>query len=254
VKVPLSKPSIGEREHEAKVLASGWLAHGDSCRRFEEAFAERIGVRHAVTLNSCTSGLELALKAHDILGEVIVPSFTFVASANAIVSAGARPVFCDVDRETRNVNAELIAPWISERTEAVMVVHYAGQPCPIEAIAELCAKHGLLLIEDSAETLGAFWKDVQAGSTGIGCFSFFPTKNIATGEGGMLTCENSTVFERVRTLAAHSVPSTAKSRENDARPWHREAIAAGHNYRMPDLLAALGLEQLLRLDELNARR
>lgn len=254
--VPLSRPSIGSKEIEAvlEVLESGWLAPGKYNRKFEEAFAQLIGVPYAITMNSGTSALEAALQVAGIKGEVIVPSFTFVATANAVVNAGAIPVFCDVDEATRNVTAKLIEEWITSRTEAIIVVHYGGQPCQMGDIIRLCERHHLLLIEDSAETIGATWQGQQAGSFGIGCFSFFPIKNITTGEGGMLTCIDSEFAQRVRAFIAHGISSTTLDRERMERPWIREAEMAGHNYRMSDILAAIGYHQLLRLEEMNNRR
>ena len=254
--VPLCRPSIGTEEIEAvvSVLKSGWLAHGEYNRKFEDAFAEKFGVAHAITMNSCTSALELALKANAIDGEVIVPAMTWVATANAVVTTGAVPVFCEVDRATRNVTADTIAACITPRTQAVMVVHYGGQPCAMDAITELCDRHGLLLIEDSAETLGATWKGKPTGAFGLGCFSFFPTKNITTGEGGMLTCQDDGLAARIRALISHGIASTTLAREREERPWARAAEMAGHNFRMPNPLAALGYHQLQNLDDLNAKR
>lgn len=254
--VPLGRPSIGAKEIEAvvEVLKSGWLAHGPYNHKFEEAFAKLIEVPHAISMNSCTSALEVALKVSNIKGEVIVPSFTWVASANAIVTAGATPIFCEVEPDTRNVTAELIAEKITSTTEAVMIVHYGGQPCQMDEIVRLCDRHHLLLIEDSAETLGGTWHGKQAGSFGIGCFSFFPTKNITTGEGGMLTCRDDDIARKVRALIAHGVASTTLAREKVQKPWLRAAEIAGHNFRMPNPLAALGYYQLQRLDEMNNKR
>ena len=257
VNVPLCRPSFSQAEYASvhEVLDSGWLAHGPYNQRFEAAFAELLAVPHAITLNSCTSALELALKINDIKGEVICPSFTWVATANAIVTSGAKPVFCDVDEASRNVTAERIEPHITPQTEAVIVVHYAGQPCTMGPIVDLCHKHGLLLIEDSAETLGATYQGKQAGSFGLGCFSFFPTKNITTGEGGMLTLHTEEDDRKARALMGHGIVSSTYARETQQKdPWLRAADYAGHNYRMSNLLAALGYHQLQRLAELNAKR
>jgi perosamine synthetase len=254
--VPLCRPSIGTKEIEAvvKVLRSGWIAHGEYNRLFEDSFAQLLGVSHAISMNSCTSALEVALKVARIKGEVIVPSMTWVATANAVVNTGATPVFGDVDGPTRNITAEEIEARITSRTEAVIPVHYGGQPCQMDAIVRLCDKHGLFLIEDSAETLGATWNCRQAGSFGIGCFSFFPTKSITTGEGGMLTCHDEKFARKARMLVSHGIPTTTLAREKATRPWLRSAEMAGHNYRMPNPLAALGYHQLQRLGELNNRR
>lgn len=255
-KVPLCLPGISEEDIRivGEVLKSGWLAHGEYNHCFEELFAEKLGVPHAVSMNSCTSALEVALKATEIKGEVIVPSMTFAATANAVITTGGSPVFADVDLDTRNLTAETIAPIITSRTEAIIVVHYGGQPCAMDGIMALCKRHGLLLIEDSAETIGASWKGKPAGSFGIGCFSFFPTKNITTGEGGMLTCRDGEIARKTRALIGHGISTSTFSREKEARPWLRAAETPGHNYRMPNPLAALGYCQLKRLDEFNTKR
>jgi len=175
---------------------------------------------------------------------------TFVATANAVINSGCTPVFCDVDLATRNVTARDISERISPRTEAVIVVHYAGQPCNMDEITKLCQDKKLLLIEDSAETLGAKWNGKQAGSFGIGCFSFFPTKNITTAEGGIFTTNDNDLAERARALISHGIVQS----HHKSKPWNREALYAGHNYRMPNPLAAIGYIQLQKIDELNNKR
>ena len=255
-KIPLVVPDIGEAEKAAvlEVLESGWLVHGTYNRRLEEDFAEFVGVEHAITVNSCTSGLEAILKAYGIRGEVVLPSFTFVATANAVVTSGATPVFCDVDLETRNVRAADIEPCLTSRTEAVTVVHYGGQPCAMDEIRALCDRKGLLLIEDSAETLGATWNGKQAGSFGVGCFSFFPTKNMTTGEGGIVTLDDSEHAAKIRALIAHGIATTTFIREREEKPWFRSAILPGHNFRLTNIQAAIGYHQLKRVDEMNGKR
>ena len=254
--VPLCRPSIGEKEIEAVVatLRSGWMAHGEWNHKFERAFADYLSVPHAISMNSCTSALEAALNVGGIRGEVVIPSMTFVATANSVVTAGGTPVFCEVDEATRNVTAAAIAERLTPRTEAVIVVHFGGQPCAMDEIRELCERRSLFLIEDSAETLGATWKGTQAGAFAVGCFSFFPTKNITTGEGGMLTCRDEDFARKVRAFIAHGVFSTTLEREKATRPWFRAAGMAGHNFRMPNPLAAIGYHQLDRLDDFNRRR
>lgn len=255
-RVPLARPSITEAERTAvlEALSSGWLAHGPFNRRFEEAVARRLGVAHAVSLNSGTSALYLALVAKGIRGEVIVPSFTFVASANAIEAAGATPVFAEVDPETGCLDPADAAARMTSRTEAIMPVHFAGQTAEMGPIMDLAASKGLAVIEDSAETLGGTCDGREAGSFGIGCFSFFPTKNATTGEGGMLTTNDDEVAAVVRSLAGHGIPSTTEERLKAARPWHRAATRAGWNFRMSNVLAAIGAVQVDRLDAMNERR
>jgi len=254
--VPLCRPSISEAEITSvvEVLRSGWMAHGEFNHKFEKSFCDYLGVRHAITMNSCTSALEAALSVAGIRGEVIVPSMTWVATANAVVTTGGTPIFAEVDPTTRNMTAATLAERISPRTEAVIIVHYGGQPCPMDEIIELCQRKNLFLIEDSAETLGATWRGKQAGSFAVGCFSFFPTKNITTGEGGMLTCTDNEFARKIRAFCAHGVSSTTLERERQLRPWLRAAEMAGHNFRLSNVLAAIGYHQMQRLDVMNKRR
>ena len=255
--IPLSKPAFSKSEEKTalRVLNSGWLTHGKYNEKFEEVFKSYSGSKHCLTLNSCTSALELAVKCQDITGEVIVPSFTWLSSANAVISAGAIPVFCDSDIKTRNVKKEHIEPLITKKTEAVMIVHYGGQCCEMDDIVKLCKKHKLKLIEDSAETIGGTWKNKYAGSWGVGCFSFFPTKNITTGEGGMITCSNRKLYEKFKTTAAHGINTQSYEREKfKILPWERIANTAGHNFRMSNILAGIGFEQIKKIDYLNNKR
>ncbi len=256
MKIPLCKIYTDNNEIRAikEVLKSGWLAHGPKNKEFEKMFAEYIGVKHAITMNSCTSALQLAIEAQNITGEIIVPSFTFVASVNAIVVAGARPVFVDIKNDTCNIDASKIEKSISNNTQAVMVVHYGGQSCDMDPVLNIARKHKLIVIEDSAETIGGEYKGKKTGSFATGCFSFFPTKNITTGEGGILTTNDDKLAEKVSALMSHGILSTTLKREKQKKTWLRAATYAGYNYRMSDILAAIGVEQLKRIDRLNNRR
>jgi perosamine synthetase len=254
--IPLCIPNIGEEEinRVKEVLRSGWLAHGPLNKELEEKFAEYIRVEHAVALNSCTSALQLAIQALDLKGEIIVPSFTFVASANAIVTAGCKPVFAEIDYDTCNIDPSKIEEKITKKTVGIMPVHFAGQSCKMDEIMEIAEKHDLVVIEDSAECIGGTYKGKKTGTFGIGCFSFFPTKNITTGEGGMLTTNDGDLAERVNIYKGHGISSTTWSREKEKKPWIRVAILPGYNYRMSDVLAAIGVEQLKKLDKMNELR
>lgn len=253
---PLCIPNLGREEEEVviEVLRSGWLAHGPYNKKLEESFVNMIGCKHAIAMNSCTSALEVAIKVSGIKGNVLVPSFTWVASANSIVTSGANPVLVDVDFATRNTTVENLEAGVDSKTEAVMIVHYGGQPCNMTEIVAFCNKHNLLLIEDSAETLGATWEGKQVGSFGLGCFSFFPTKNITTGEGGMLTLQDDSLLVKAKAIMAHGVSSTTHDRETIQKPWERSAIMAGHNYRLSNILAAIGYVQFKKLDQMNLNR
>ena len=250
MKIPLCKPSIDQKELSIvrNSISSGWLTHGSHNLKFEDNFNKLIGSKYSVSMNSCTSALESAIKCLEIKGEIIVPSFTWVSSANAIMNSGCQPVFADINLDTRNIDPLSIEKLISKKTKAVMVVHFAGLPCDMTKIINICKKYKLHLIEDSAETLGAKYNGKYTGSFGIGCFSFFPTKNITTTEGGMLTTNNKKIYNKVKKLIAHGIQ---KSKKNF---WERTSVLAGHNYRLPNHLAALGNSQLKKLRGFNKRR
>jgi len=238
----------------ATVLKSGWLAHGPMNHEFEKLFAQFVGVPYAVSLNSCASALHLAVLALGIKGEVILPSFTFVASANAVVTGGARCVFADIDYDTCCVDPAHVEALITRRSEAIMPVHYGGQAADMERLAALARKHGLKIIEDSAEAIGASCAGKLTGSWGTGCWSFYPTKNVTTGEGGMLTTTDSGLAEKVRALSGHGIASSTWAREKKEKPWLRAATFAGYNMRMSNVLAALGVVQMKKLERMNVLR
>jgi len=245
--IPLSKPDLGLAEAQSvlEVMNSGQLAHGDKNKEFEQLFAQKIGVKHAVSMNSCASALQIALEVNNIRGGVIVPSFTFTASGNAILRAGASIEFAEINRNDCMIDPEKLV--VTPNTEALMVVHYGGLCADMNPIIAFCEKHGLLLIEDSAECIGGTYHERMAGSFGIGCFSFFPTKNMTTGEGGMLTTNDEAIAEKARRIISHGT-------SRDKFPWNRVATEVGVNYRMSNIHAAIGVEQLKRLDEMNQTR
>lgn len=250
-KIPLFKSYVDKSDYKSVLnsLKTGWLTHGSNNLVFEEKFSKYIGSKFSISMNSCTSALECSLKILKKKGEVIIPSWTWVSTANAVLNTGNIPVFADVNINSRNLNAENIEKKINKKTIAVIVVHYAGLPCEMDEIMKLTKKHKISLIEDSAETLGAKWKKNYTGSFGIGCFSFFPTKNITTTEGGMLTINNRRQYLEIKKIIAHGI-------DHDKKPvfWHREAVLPGHNFRLPNHLAALGISQLKKLNKFNAKR
>ncbi len=256
IKIPLCVSYIGKEEIESvkEVLESGWLVHGPKTRKFEEEFSRYIGVKKAVSLNSCTSALQLVIQALGLKGEILVPSFTFVASANAITNAGCKPVFCDIDYGTCNLDVNKIEEKITDKTVAIMPVHYAGQSCDMDKIMRIAEKYNLKVIEDSAECIGGTYNGKKTGSFGIGCFSFFPTKNITTGEGGMITTDDEELAEKIKALSAHGILSSTFEREKKEKPWLRAASHAGYNYRMCDILSAIGLVQMNKLENMNNLR
>lgn len=243
--IPISKPLIGKEEKEAvaRVLDSGQLAQGPVVEDFESAFARFLGVKHAVSTSSGTSALYVALLAHGIGAgdEVITSPFTFIASVNAILYTGAKPVLVDVD-ETYNIDPGLIEAAITTRTRAVMPVHLYGQPADMAAIGEMAKRHGLSLVEDACQAHGAKFDGRFAGSFGTGCFSFYATKNMTTGEGGMITTDDGVIAERARLLINHGMRVR----------YRHERV--GYNFRMTEMAAAIGVEQLKKLTGLNERR
>lgn len=257
--VPLCKPEVGEEEIAAirEVFAEGSLSHGPKVGAFETAFANRIGTTHAVAANSWTSASFLVcqyIREKHGAGEVLMPSFTFVASANTVANAGLTPTFADVDWATQEVTVATLAAAVTPNTRAVMVVHYAGRPCDMPSIMAFARERNLFVIEDSAECLGATVGGRQAGSFATGIFSFYATKNITTGEGGMVTTDDAELADWVRVRLAHGVQKGSYRRDGVAQGWHRNAIVAGHNFRLSNFQAAMGLVQLEKLDGMNARR
>ena len=256
--LPYCLPSIGEEEiaEVADTLRSGWLTRGPKVARFEQAFAEYVGARHAIAVNSCTSGLHLSLA---VLGvgpgdEVIVPSMTFCSTANVVTHLGARPVLVDSDEDLL-LNADTIASAITSRTRAVMPVHYAGYPCDLEPIRDLAARHGIRVVEDAAHAAGAEYKGRPIGSGAeAAVFSFSATKNLSTGEGGMIVTDDDEVAARCRLLSLHGISRDTWNRHSSANGWHYEVLEAGYKFNMTDLQAAIGIHQLAKLKGFNARR
>jgi len=254
--IPLCKPSFNASELTAvrEVLDSGWVAHGPKNKEFESLLRDFFHVGEVILLNSCASALEAALVSSGITGEVIIPSFTMSATANAVVRAGATPVFCDVEWKTGNIDASLVEGLITKKTEAIMPVHFAGFPCDMDAIMSIAKKHGLRVIEDSAECIGGKWNGKFAGTFGdAGCFSFWATKNITTGEGGMVTTNDTKLADKMRRFRNHGIDSDHRQRA-ELGTWYYEMADLGYNYRITDIQCALGLSQLRKLPDRLIRR
>ncbi len=258
--IPISRLSIGEHEARAasEAVLSGWLASGKRVQQFEEMVAHYVGTRHAVAVTSCTTALHLALIAAGVNpgDDVICPSFSFIATANAIVYAGARPIFVDIDPKTYNIDPELIEAAITPRTTAILPVSQIGLAADIPAIMKIAKKHGLKVIEDAAPSLGA-----QIGADRIGsmsdftCFSFDARKILTTGEGGMITTDDSVAAERLSSLRAHSASVSAIARHTTSNVVLETYPEVGYNYKMTDMQGAIGIVQMKRLEEiLDARR
>ncbi len=257
--IPLFELELGEEEIRAveSVLRSRWLTMGDRIQEFERAFASFTGSRHAFAVSNCTAALHLANMALGIGpgDEVIVPSLTFVATANAIRYVGAKPVFAEVISETDwTISPTDIERKITPHTRAISVVHYAGFPCDMEAIRAIADKHGLAVIEDCAHSPGATLDNRALGTLGdVGCFSFFSNKNMTTGEGGMIVTDRDDLAAAFRGLRSHGMTTMTLDRHK-GHAFTYDVTALGYNYRMTEMHAAMGIEQLKRLPGWNALR
>jgi dTDP-4-amino-4,6-dideoxygalactose transaminase len=257
--VPFAPPAIG-RDEIAEVVAtleSGWLTTGARVHRFEQAFAEYVGAPYAVGVNSCTAALHLSLLASAIgpRDEVITTPLTFCATANTIVHVGATPVFADIDPQTMNLDPAAAADAVTSRTRAIVPVHFAGRAVDVAAFHALRARHSLTLIEDAAHAVEAASASGKVGSTAdFTCFSFYATKNLTTGEGGMITTTTAERAEQVRVASFHGMSRDAWARYAPGARGDYEVVMPGFKYNMMDLQAALGLHQLAALESNLARR
>ena len=254
-------PLIGEAEIAEVVdtLRSGWLGTGPKTQRFEAAMAEYLGIPHAIALNSCTAGLHLALDVLDIGpgDEVITTPMTFVATANVIVHRGAKPVFADVDPVTGNLDPAAVAAAITSRTRAILVVHYTGRAVEMAPICELARAKGLAVIEDCAHAIETLYHGAHAGTFGdVAAYSFYATKNLVTGEGGLVTTQRADLAEKLRCRSLHGLNRNAWQRYSAAGSagGTYEAIYPGYKYNMMDIQASLGIHQLARLESSWRRR
>jgi len=243
----IAKPMVGDEEKKAvlDVLDSGMLAQGKKVKEFEEKFAEYIGAKYAVATSSGTTALHLALLASGVKSgdEVITTPFTFISTATPILFCNAKPVFADINPGTFNIDPEKIEKMVTSKTKVVLPVHLYGQSCEMDRIMEIADKHNLIVIEDACQAHGAEYYGGKVGSiSSVGCFSFYPTKNMTTGEGGMVTTTDEELAEEIRMLRDHG----QKERYN--------YVMVGYNFRMTDIAAAVGIEQLKKLDKFNEKR
>lgn len=257
--VPFAPPSIGPDEI-AEVIAtleSGWLTSGPRVAAFEKAFAAYVGAPHAIALNSCTAALHLSLLASNVGAgdQVITTPLTFCATANTVVHTGATPVFADIDPSTGNLDPAAAAAAVTSRTRAIVPVHYAGRPVDVAAFRALAQAHGLALIEDAAHCVEGIAGGRKIGSTGdFTCFSFYATKNLTTGEGGMVTTADARAAAHIRAASLHGLSRDAWRRYAPGGAPQYDVVMAGFKYNMMDLQAAIGLHQLSRLEASYARR
>ena len=257
--VPFHQPSFGEEEISEMVqtLLSGWLTAGPKTRHFEKVFADYIGCKHAIGLNSCTAGLHLSLISSGISSgdEVITSPMTFAATANVIVHQRAKPIFVDVDPGTLTLNYSEIESKINVKTKAIIPVHYGGHPCDMDPIMELAQKYNLTIIEDAAHALESKYRGKKVGNIGhLTSFSFYATKNITTGEGGMLTTNDDSLAEKIRILRLHGLSKDAWKRDGKDGFQHYEIIVPGYKYNMYDMQASLGIHQLKKVGAFLNRR
>jgi len=256
--LPYGRQSIDEADIQAvvDVLRSDWLTTGPKVGQFEEAFAARVGAAHAVSFSSGTAALHAAAFASGLApgDEAITTPLTFAATANCVLYQDATPVFADVSVDTLNLDPEQVAEKITTKTRAILPVDYAGHPADLKPLMEIARRHGLIVIEDACHALGSAYGERSVGSIAdMTVFSFHPVKHVTTGEGGMVSTDNSQFAETLRRFRNHGISSDARQRQS-AGQWHYEMVLLGFNYRLPDILCALGVQQLTKLDANLARR
>src|SRR3989344_4131257 len=267
--IPVFYPNYDNREAEAvaEVLKSGWIGLGPKTEEFENKFASSIGAKHAIALNSATSALHLALVAANIKkdDEVILPALTFASTAHAVLYVGAKPVFADIELDTLCISPKDIKKKITKKTKAIIPVHYGGYPCYMDKIQRIAKKHNILIIEDASHACGSIYKGEKIGTISpFTCFSFHAVKNLATGDGGMITVKDKEIAQRLRRLRWVGINKNTWDRLEDVSKddsqsyriygWHYEVDELGYKYHMNDINATLGLVQLQRLDEANGKR
>lgn len=258
--IPVARPYFGMEEEEVLVAAlrSGWVSQGPRVAEFERRFAEYVGARYAVAVSSCTTALHLAMVVAGIGAgdEVICPSLSFIATANCIRYVGARPVFADIDPLTFNLDVNRVEQAITPRTRAILVVHQVGLPAAMAEHAGLAQRHNLILLEDAACAIGSEYLGAKIGQPHslLACFSFHPRKILSTGEGGMITTNDESIATRLRRLRQHGMTTSDLVRHSASRIMIESYNEVGYNYRMTDLQAAIGLEQLRRLDSMLEKR
>ena len=250
----IEKPEIDE---VIDSLKSGWLCTGPKAHKFEEMFRDYKGTKYAMALNSCTAALHLSMIAIGIGpgDEVIIPTMTFAATANAVIHTGARPVFVDCQRDTMNIDPDDVERKITNKTKAIIPVHFAGRSCNMDVLMEIARKKNLKLIEDCAHAIETEYKGKKAGTFGdIGCFSFYVTKNIVTGEGGMTITDNHEYANKIKIMTLHGLSKDAWKRFSDEGYKHYQVVYAGFKYNMMDIQAAIGIHQLPRISQYWKRR
>jgi dTDP-4-amino-4,6-dideoxygalactose transaminase len=257
--LPYAFPLIEEDDIAAVVdtLKSGWLAKGPKTMELEKQFAKYVGAKYAVAVNSCTAALHLSLVAAG-LGEgdeVLTTPMTFASSANVVIHTGAKPVFVDIDPSTMNIDPKKIQEKITTKTKAIIPVHIAGHPCEMDEIMSIAREHNLFVLEDAAHAVYTQYKGKMIGSIGNAtAFSFYATKNLVTGEGGMATTDDEALYDKIRVMSTHGMSRNAWNRYDEAGSWYYEILSPGYKDNMSDIMAGLGLSQLAKLERMQEKR
>lgn len=259
IKVPFVLPEITNEDKNSVVraLSAALLTDGPQLRKFENAFSKFTGTKYAVGVSNATAALQLSIKALGIGkgDEVIVPDMTFVATANAVISCGAIPVLADVEKETMNISLDSIKNNLTAKTKAILPVHFAGRICNMNGIKKIAKHNGLMLIEDCAHAIGAKFNNKHAGTFGeAGCFSFYPTKNFTTIEGGMVITNSKPIAKFVRESRNHGITKTLDDRFSHGKPWDYDINEPGYNYRLDEIRSSLGLNQIKRIKKIHLLR
>lgn len=257
--IPYGKQTVDEADIKAvvDVLQSDYLTTGPKVAEFEKRVADYVGARYAVAVSNGTAALHIACLAAGISegDEVITTPITFAASSNCVLYCGGMPIFADIDPLTYNIAPEQIEEKITDRTKAIIPVHYTGQPCDMDSVVEIAKKHNLIVIEDAAHALGAEYKGKKIGSlSDMTCFSFHPVKPITTGEGGMVVTNDEELYKKLVLYRSHGITRDTEWMLNNEGPWYYEQIALGYNYRITDISCALGISQMNKLDSFLSRR
>ncbi len=257
--LPFAKPDVDQTEIDAvaEVIASGWLTTGPKTRAFEAAFAEYVGAKHAIAVNSATAAMHLALEAAGLQAgdEVITTTMTFAATAEVVRYFNAKPVLVDIDAKTLNLDVGQVEAAVTARTRAIIPVHVGGQAADLDPLHQIAQRHGLTVIEDAAHALPTYYKGRLIGAlSDFTAFSFYATKTLATGEGGMITTNNDQWADRCRVMCLHGISKDAWKRYTSEGSWYYEIVAPGFKYNMTDVAAAMGLVQLAKLERMNDRR
>jgi perosamine synthetase len=258
VNIPFFRPWITQNDKTAvlKSLSQQWLTNGPQLSKFENLFKKTIGSKFTLGVTTGTASLHLAVSCLNLKpgDEVIVPTLTFTATADVVKHCGGIPVFCDVDPDSFNIDTKFIEKLVSQKTKAIMVVHYGGQSCDMDKIKKIANKYNLKIIEDCAHALGSKFQNTFCGNIGeFGCFSFYPTKIITTGEGGMITTKNKKYYEKIKLLRSHGINRSASERATQ-KTWKYDVIDLGFNFRLDEIRASLGLSQLQRIVKINKMR